>query len=205
MRRAVKQGDSFISESHSSNLKVWDYIWNQSAYAEVMSQALYFYQHRELNREEADTIRRWVERCTRWEHSDDLSKIYATVVEAHPRWLVPTLQQWNRSDNPWKRRQSIVSLIEYASKRQRFLPYEDLIAYIEPLLDDEDYYVQKGLGWTLREIGNAYPMEVARFMERNAARLAPQAWTAATKNLGSDQKAHLRAIRSAGRRRKRGS
>jgi 3-methyladenine DNA glycosylase AlkD len=195
VRRVVKEGYAFLSESPDKNLEIWDYIWHRSAYYEVMSQALYFYQHHNLSRMETRTILNWIERCTCWEHSDDLSKIYATVVEANPSWIVPTLKKWNRSDSAWKRRQSMVSLIEYASKRKNVLPFPDLIAFIEPLLDDDDYYVQKGLGWTLREIGNAYPLEIAQFMERHAARLAPQAWTGATKNLGKRDKARLRAIR----------
>lgn len=146
---------------------------------------------------EIRTVIKWVERCTCWWHSDDLSKIYATSVEATPHWIVPTLKRWNKSDNPWKRRQSMVSLIEYASKRERFLPFVELLAFIEPLLDDDDYYVQKGLGWTLREIGNAYPQKFQGVMQKYAARLAPQAWTGATKNLNKDEKARLRAIRSA--------
>ena len=184
-----------MTDSAEDNLEIWDHIWRHSAYYEVMSQALYFYQHRKLSRRETRTILRWVERCTCWEHSDDLSKIYATVVEANPSWIVPTLKKWNRSDNAWKRRQSLVSLIEYASKREHVLPFPDLIAFVEPLLADDDYYVQKGLGWTLREIGNVYPLEFAQFLERHAAHLAPQAWTSATKNLPKKDKARLRAIR----------
>jgi 3-methyladenine DNA glycosylase AlkD len=200
LRRAVKEGYSFVSKSRSENLVIWDYLWRHGAYNEVMHQALYFYQHRELNRDEAKTIRGWMERCACWEHCDDLSKIYAMVVEANPVWIMPTLRKWNRSRDLWKRRQSMVSLIEYASKRKRFLPFAELIAFIEPLLDDEEYYVQKGLGWTLREIGNAYPDQGARFIEQHARRLAPQAWTGATKNLGKEEKSRLRAIRDAGPR-----
>lgn len=199
VRRVVKEGYAFLSVSPDQNLEIWDYIWRRSPYYEVMSQALYFYQHRNLSRRETGTILNWVERCTCWEHSDDLSKIYATVVEANPGWIVPTLKKWNRSENAWKRRQSMVSLIEYASKRERFLSLPDLMAFVEPLLDDDDYYVQKGLGWTLREIGNAYPLEFAQLMERHAARLAPQAWTGATKNLNNRDKARLRTIRAADR------
>jgi 3-methyladenine DNA glycosylase AlkD len=102
-----------------------------------------------------------MDRCGCWEHCDDLAKIYATVVEANPSWSMPSLKKWNCSGNPWKRRQSMVSLIEYARKRTRLLPFAELIAFVEPLLDDDEDYVQKGLGWTVREIGNAYPEEIA--------------------------------------------
>ena len=94
----------------------------------------------------------------------------------------------------------MVSLIEYASKRTRVLPFTELIAFVEPLLDDNDYYVQKGLGWTLREIGNVYPRESAPFIEQHAARLSSRSWTGVTKNLSKPDKARLRAIRNAGRR-----
>ena len=56
--------------------------------------------------------------------------------------MVPTLRRWNRSRNPWKRRRSLVSLIEYADRRDRFLPFNELIGFIEPLLDAELEHVQ---------------------------------------------------------------
>ena len=160
-----------------------------------MNQALYFYQQMELSRREFTTIRGWADRCTCWEHSDDLAKIYADVVELHPDWVLDTLKKWNRSRNSWKRRMSMTSLIEYAVKRNRFLPYSQLIGFVEPLLDDPEFYVQKGLGWTVREIGNAYPTEIGSFMEENAARLSPQAWTGATKNMDKPEKDRLKQLR----------
>lgn len=57
----------------------------------MFGQALYAYQHRELKQQEIATICQWIERCSCWEHSDDLSKIYATVVEENPNWMVPEI------------------------------------------------------------------------------------------------------------------
>ncbi len=187
LRRLVSRGYAFIPDAPTERLAVWDDVWRHGAWSEVMSQALYAYQfselRRPLTRHEARTVIRWMDRCECWWHGDDLAKIYATIVEDHPRWILPTLRRWNRSANRWRRRNSMVSLIEYASKRLRVLPYAELIGFVEPLLDDDEFYVAKGLGWTLREIGNVYPTEVAGFLERHAHRLQPQAWTGATKNL----------------------
>lgn len=198
-RKAVKNGYDFVGDSRDENLEIWDYIWKNSAYMEVMNQALYFYQHRELNKAEVTSIRGWTARCTCWEHSDDLTKIYADVVESNPGWMLPTLKKWNRSGNSWQRRKSMTSLIEYAAKRKHFLPFRELITFIEPLLDDDEYYVQKGLGWTLREIGNAYPGETSVFMEKHAARLSPLAWTGATRKLSKAEKQKLKRLRAARR------
>lgn len=195
-RRASKAGYSFSGAPTQTLIRIWDHIWRTSDLMEVMNQALYTYQHRTLQKVEVIKIRAWIDRCSCWEHSDDLSKIYADVVEANSDWMLPSLQRWNRSRNPWKRRQSVVALIEYASKRERFLPFETMITQVESLLDDADYYVQKGVGWTIREIGNAYPDQGAYFLERHAARLSPQAWSGATKNLDRAQKARLKALRN---------
>ena len=203
VRSALNKGYSFSSEPAEAKLRIWDYIWRYSTHYEVMSQALYAYQHRELTLQEIKTICQWIERCTCWEHSDDLSKIYATVVEENPSWMVPTLKTWNQSNNAWKRRQSLVSLIEYASKRRRFLPFEQLIAFIEPLLGDDEHYVQKGLGWTLREIHNAYPQETADYINRKVLAIAPLAWSAATEKLDKAVKARLNAARKTARSRNR--
>ena len=97
---------------------------------------------------------------------------------------------------PWKRRQSVVELIEYARKRQRFLPFDLLINQVEQLLGDNDYYVQKGVGWTIREIGNAYPDQTRAFLEHNAARLSAQAWTSATRKMERQQKDALMVLRN---------
>ena len=188
----------FSSEPSEKRIEIWTHIWRHSDLMEVRHQALYAYQHRKLARAEVRVILGWIDDCSCWEHSDDLSKIYADVVEANPGWILPTLKRWNRADNPWKRRQSVVALIEYASKRKSFLPFEVMISQVMSLLDDEDYYVQKGLGWTIREIGNAYPAKTSEFMRRHVARLSSQAWTGATRKMDSRTRATLKAIRQRG-------
>lgn len=195
VRAIVKQGYSFLIESPSAVMNVWDYIWNNAEYYEVAHQAIYYYQHRTLSKAEFTKIKYWIKRCDCWEHSDDLSKIYAQVVEDNPEWILPTLKTWNRARSPWQRRQSIVGLIEYASKRKRVLPFKQLIRFVTPLLDDNDYYVQKGIGWTLREIYNVYPVKTLSYIETNLLSLSANAYSAATEKIDKQTKAMLNEIR----------
>ena len=193
----------FFEEDSLTIAKTWDYIWNNSAFFEVMSQALYYYQYRQLQSGEFDILINWVDRCQCWEHSDDLSKIYATVVEENPAWMIPTMQHWNQSENPWKRRQSVVGLIEYAHKRKRVLSFSQLISFIDPLLHDSDEYVQKGLGWTLREVYNLYPAETTDYIIQNIHAISPTAYHAATDRLSHERKSQLNRLRSEHRARHR--
>lgn len=180
-------------------LDTWHDIYMGTPHYEVGSLAIYYYQYQALSRVEFNTLRQWIDRCDCWEHSDDLSKIFADTLERNPNWVLPTLKKWNRAKNPWQRRQSVVSLLEYTQKRQRVLPFEQLIEFVITLLDDDEYYVQKGIGWTLREIYNAHPKQMLEFFEQRYRDIAPLAWSAATEKLDKSTKTRLNQQRKQAR------
>jgi 3-methyladenine DNA glycosylase AlkD len=196
IRKRFKEGYSF---SGASELQAWDFIWKNSRCFEARSQSLYFLQGRSLTRKEFDLARQWVSGLSCWEHSDDLSKSYAGVTEENPGWILPWLERWNRSPSLWARRQSVVSLLEYASKRRKVLPFPQLIRFVDKLLEDEEYYVQKGVGWTLREIYNVYPRETLAYLRENLSRIRPLAYSPATEKLSLELKAELRLERKRAR------
>jgi 3-methyladenine DNA glycosylase AlkD len=142
-------------------------------------------------------LKKWSAQIDNWAHSDTLSGIYSRVLEQSPELAYSTLQKWNQSKNPWLRRLSIVSLFYYSSQRKKVLPLRKVLSLVEPQLDYEHYYVQKGVGWTLREAGNVYPKETFSFLEKNIRRLSPAAFSAATEKLTKQQKDRLKALRKA--------
>ena len=122
VRKTLKDTSySFYSFKRREVTEVWDQVWKTSSHFEIMSMALYSYQNKPVSKTDFQKVKSWVDRVSCWGHSDDLSKIYANIVEKNPEWILPTLRKWNKSKNPWKRRQSVVSLIEYASKRKTVL------------------------------------------------------------------------------------
>lgn len=192
VRALVKAGYPFLEGlSNKDRLRTWHHIHKNTTLYEVAHQAIYSYQHRSLSKTEFNTIRQWVDRCDCWEHSDDLSKIYARVFEEHPDRVEPWYRTWNSDSNPWKRRQSVVGLLEYARKRRKVQPFETLISFVVPLLADDAYYVRKGVGWTLREIYNIYPDKTLSFIRENLAAIHPDSYGAATEKLDRALKARL--------------
>lgn len=200
IRARLKKGYSFSSLDASEQLKVWNFIWKKSVIYEAMSQALYFYQKKSLSKEEFETVQTWTHRCSCWEHSDDLSKIYAQVVEENPQWVLPCLKKWNKSSLSWERRQSVVSFLEYSKKRKKFLPFQKMIPFVNNLIADEDYYVQKGVGWTLREIYNVYPKEVIEYLKENLTQISPIAYSAAVEKIDKEMKIKFTAQRRVARK-----
>ena len=83
-----------------------------------------------------------IEACDNRRISDNLSAIYARIGDQDNK-ILDVLSERNQSANPWKRRQSLVSLYYYAKLRKRPFAFEDAVRHIQTLWQDPDYYVQK--------------------------------------------------------------
>ena len=197
-RKVFQAGYTFSGLDHQAQTLIWAEVWQHSTWYEALSQALF---HTIRHRPQTDPLvlwentRHWVTRVDNWAHSDVLSDIYAWLLERIPGEVFPQLQTWNASDNPWERRQSVVSLLEYSKKREKILPVSKLLGLVKPLLADNDYFVQKGVGWTLREIGNVYPEKMVQFLEKHVHDVKPSAFTAAVEKLDTETKERLKQWR----------
>ena len=204
-RAVLQRGYSFSHLSFEEQLPIWSYIWSEASHHETKMQAAFFVEKPPAATDLAwlwGEVRDWVSSVNCWDQSDTLSNLYAKINERHPELVVPVLRRWNVSDNPWERRQSLVALLCYSRFRRHFPDPALLFDLVEALLMDSDYYVQKGLGWTLREAWHIWPEPVVAFLDAHVVTLAPAAWQAATEKLDPALKQRLKAKRMAGRKAK---
>lgn len=201
VRAAFKEGFSFFQiKSKSNNIKecwkIFDYIWKNSEYFEVMLLSSYFAASRPVEEKiKYDSLLlSWLDKSDNWAHSDELSGHYAQMLEFDNSYY-ELYEKWNRSNNPWKRRQSLVGILLYARFRKKPLSWHKIKPLVDRLLLDEDYYVQKGVGWCLRETFNLYPDVVFQYMQKKAHFIKPAAWTACTEKLSKVQKTKLLKLR----------
>ena len=200
VRSEGKRGFSFSTGEFAQDFAVWELVWKKAAIHEVKLLAIYFLEAAAKD-EPAESlwpkVQPWAAGIACWDMSDGLSGVYSAHLETIPDTVYPVLEDWNRSDNPWERRQSLVSLFFYTRFRKRVPPLDRVLPLVEARLGDEDYYVQKGLGWCLRECYAAYPGATDAFIEHNAKTLAPAAWQAATEKLPINRKMAIKQKRKA--------
>lgn len=198
MKAALKKGFSFSNLSKREQAKIWDEIWKNSDCYEVMSLALeWFNQYRcgEDLIEYWPMLYQWSLSIDNWAHSDSLCALYARMVEEKPSLIYPTLKKWNQSKSPWLRRISMVSLLYYSSQREKYLPLNKILSLVTPQIKYDHHYVQRGVGWTLRESYNAYPKQTMSFLSKHVKDLSAIAFSAATEKLSSKEKEKLKKIR----------
>jgi len=187
-----------FAKSLDATTEELDELWHTSTFHESKTIALLalIRQKRVLGKKEWAVLKRWVEHIDNWEHSDNLSALYSLLVEHHPDWILPTLRAWNKSTNPWKQRASIVPLIFYASPKRK-APKADLVFnMVKPLLHAKDPYVQKGVGWTLRECYKLYPNETYQFLIEHVCDLSATSYSYATEKVTKKEKGVLKRIRT---------
>ncbi len=198
-RTLFKQRFSFSSLSKSEQLIVWDYIWNNSSDFWVSMQSFLFLEKNMKDKyflvESWETIKNWQNKVDNWGRCDALSKIYTKILEIIPDKVLEQLKKWNKSKNLWDRRQSLVSLLYFSRTKKTILPYETIVPFVSRLIDDKEYYVQKGIGWTLKELYRVYPNKTLKYIEKNAKRISAIAFSAATEKLTKTAKERLKEIR----------
>lgn len=205
-RDVFKRGFSFSAHSPDEQYPLWDYIWRNARTHEGKMQPVFFVRSLKPTPEPAefsafwDFARRFADDINAWDHSDELSKTYSFLLEARPATIYPQLVAWNTDADPWKRRQSVVSLFCYAALHKRHPPATKVFPLLKRLLEDEDYYVQKGVGWTLREAYNVYPEKAFAFVLKHAGVIRPAAFSPALEKMTGSEKAEIKARRKRDRR-----
>ncbi|MFN7727529.1 MAG: DNA alkylation repair protein [Bdellovibrio sp.] len=169
-------------EAQVAEWNLWVGLWHQTQNFDVRSIVLIWMSNK--NRAPLRRLR-WkdlfglAETIDNWALSDGLSMMIADVLEHDPK-LLSHFKKWNKSKNPWLRRQSIVGIYCYARFRKKPIPAEITLGLLEKLLDDPHFYVQRGVGWTLREVDRIDSALQRRFVEKHLHRISGVAWFAAS-------------------------
>jgi hypothetical protein len=85
-----------------------------------------------------------------WGPTDDFCiNVLQPLLWKYPGQTLELLQQWNRSENPWKRRASVVVYTRKVGASGKFT--RETLELCENLLRDKEDLVQKGVGWALKD------------------------------------------------------
>lgn len=198
-RKLAKQGFADLEPlDFEGKLIVFTALFKESNLFEIKNQCLLFldlHKKKSLNQHHWPLLKTWVSSVDNWAHSDGLSSVYSSMLKDQLQIIYPQLKKWNLSENPWERRQSVVCLFYYSRTRTHFLTFEQSIALISNLLDDKEYYVQKGVGWALREAGNVYYDETLDFILTHINQIKPAAYSAAIEKLKPIHREQVKLLR----------
>lgn len=144
-------------------LLLGDKLISTGKYEEASFAISFIYSNKEkLTPETFDKLGSWLEKgIVNWAHTDVLSGKALSHFFTNKIVEIESLKKWTESVSKWKRRAVPVTLIEVLNKN---VPLERLFHIIDPLMSDTEKFVQKGLGWFLREAWKIYPEKTEDFL-----------------------------------------
>jgi 3-methyladenine DNA glycosylase AlkD len=206
-RHASKHAYSFSASPFQQQLTIWDHAWHNTNNFWVRVHAFFFLE-RNMNKPGAlkvmwPLVVKWQDEVDDWPLCDSLAKIYTKLMLVEPVTVYAQLKKWNKDSNLWKRRQSLVSLLYYSRTKKIHLPFSKIEKLVTPLLSDKEYYVQKGVGWTLRELYTVYPKETFPYLIKHIKSISSIAFTIAIEKMNAGLKQQLKIHRKQGGRYKK--
>lgn len=121
-----------------------------------------------------------------WDYVDDIaSHRVGLILRREPARMRRKMLAWSRCAHLWKRRTAILCQLGLKADTD----VELLYACIEPSLASTDFFLQKAIGWALRQYAWTEPAEVLRYVRANQARLSALSRREALKNVGGSPRA----------------
>jgi 3-methyladenine DNA glycosylase AlkD len=96
-----------------------------------------------------------------WDTVDALApKPIGYIAAQHPEVINEKIYHWAENENMWLRRSAILFQLKYKEKTNEEL----LFQYIKNNAHDKEFFIQKAIGWALREYSKTNPQSVKRFI-----------------------------------------
>lgn len=120
---------------------------------------------KKLNKEDLSLIEHLITTKSWWDTVDLLaSKAVGTIASKHREVIEEKIDRWSSCDNMWLRRTALLFQLKYKEKTNEELLYQ----YILKNNDSTEFFIQKAIGWTLREYSKTNPSSVRGFISEHS-------------------------------------
>jgi len=127
-----------------------------------------------------DTLEHIIRNNPWWDTVDDIAaNLVGKLVATHPT-LVKKMDDWIESDHLWLRRTAILHQLKYKAETDE----QRLFAFCLKCAAEEDFFIRKAIGWSLREYGKTAPQAVRKFVRANASDLSELSKKEALRRMG---------------------
>lgn len=163
----------------------------------------------ELTPEDGVGVHRWFAAgIGNWAHTDGLCGEILSPMLEDGRLTLDLLAAWRASPHRFQRRAVPVSMLALLDPlRKGATPpasagarAKRLLAFLRPMMLDDERVVQQGLGWFLRECWKRHPDLVEPFLLEHKDRAGRVIYQYATEKMTAEAKARFRADKPAARR-----
>ncbi|ARI79203.1 hypothetical protein HM131_12785 [Halobacillus mangrovi] len=102
-----------------------------------------------------------------WDTVDMIaSNLCGDYFKKYPDMLEPITEQWRHSSNLWVRRSSLLHQLKFKEQTNEKLLFET----IDVLKDEKEFFIEKAIGWALREYSKTNAQAVINYLDHTKCR-----------------------------------
>ncbi len=148
--------------SNDDLIKLIDLLWHHDCReSQYVGLDILIKNKKRLNGSDMDQIVAWVTTKSWWDTVDALaSHITGILFEKNPNLIPFYTEAWLRSENIWLNRNCLLYQLKYGDKTN----FEFLMNYILLLKYKNEFFIQKAIGWSLRQYSKYDAAKVLEFV-----------------------------------------
>tara|TARA_B100001057_G_scaffold15206_1_gene14413 strand:+ start:3234 stop:3911 length:678 start_codon:yes stop_codon:yes gene_type:complete len=138
-------------------------LWNKEHRDfQYFSQELVYFNHYNFKCKDINIFEYMIINKSWWDTIDFVSpKILGKYFEIYPKKIEKTIQKWLNSNNIWLQRSCLLFQLKYKNKLNKLL----LEKIINSLRNSNEFFINKAIGWILREYGKTNKNWVINFIK----------------------------------------
>ncbi len=139
-------------------------------------------------------LERLVRECHTWALMDEIvPRSLTQLADTHPE-VDAAVAAWSRDDDFWMRRASLLRHLKpLASGEGDFGAFS---AIADPMLEEDEFFIRKAIGWVLRETSKNRPELVADWVRPRVDRMSGLTFRESTRQLPEGLQTELKALRA---------
>jgi 3-methyladenine DNA glycosylase AlkD len=169
-KRAVIQKQWFsiipkdFTQEHKRELVLELWQKEQREFHYVAMDFMAKWKDKELVSEDSEFIEFLLTNHSWWDSVDALASNYlGRYLRVFPKQREIVIKSWRKSENRWLRRSCLIFQLRYKSQTN----FELLKSLILEFKHEKEFFIQKAIGWSLREYAKTNPVSVRNFVEES--------------------------------------
>jgi 3-methyladenine DNA glycosylase AlkD len=132
---------------------------------QYFSQELAFKYVKQLEKKDIKLFEHMVTHKSWWDTVDFIAvKLMGAYFKAYPQQTAKYVKKWLKSNNIWLQRSALLFQLKY----KKDLDTEILSSTINAILGSKEFFINKAIGWVLREFSRTNPKWVIEFVNKTA-------------------------------------
>ncbi|MES2765314.1 MAG: DNA alkylation repair protein [Bacteroidota bacterium] len=133
---------------------------------------------KQIEREDIEQFEQMITWKSWWDTVDGIApNLVGELFKKYPDMIAPKTKEWRESDNMWLQRSSIIFQLKYGEKTDLDLLFVTILGF----RDSKEFFIQKAMGWALRQYAWLHPEIIRDFVQKHT--LPPLTKREALKNI----------------------